>query len=226
MKRSTSSKSITHIKVSDAIPLMHGSPNQMFHSSTVELVIPENSRQIVMTQDKEGRVPCRILDFARITVEYPSGRTQETEINHNDHNDFPLGEQHILSNMLPFETGKHVIRVELWSRFAPMGPNFASTPIYLCVIPEETNIYRVKITDAIPSGKMSHKGSFLNRTVQLMVAPNYSRVVLSTDPTGSKQMGIYDVIKINFSILLLFPKQSKAKPDCISIPKIMNEKLF
>ncbi|MBL6955912.1 MAG: hypothetical protein ISR54_03685 [Chlorobium phaeobacteroides] len=201
------------ILVSPAINFGHGPQDHMFFSKELSIEVDANMRSLVISQDSAGKIPAGILDFVRISVTGPDGKTLQAELNHNDHYDQPLGEQYVLSNILYFKPGTNRIRFEFWSHYAPPGPNYASTAVFLVQFVDDTDNdddnegggcepgnpdckNRVQVTQSIAGHHMPVAGSFLTRTVRLHVPKAGSRVVMSTDHTGSSPFGIDDWVNV------------------------------
>lgn len=199
--------------ISPPINLAHGPANHMFFSTEMDVEIDENMRSLVMSADPGGKIPARVLDFVRVTVTGPDGRTMTVEVNHNDHHDQPLGEQYVLSNVLYLKPGTNRMRFEFWSVYAPPGPNYAATAVFLVQFVNDTGNgdddegggqcpgepdckNRVKVTDAIKGHHMPRPGAFLTRTVRLNVAKANGKVVMSIDQTGCQPFGIDDWVNV------------------------------
>jgi len=198
------------VLVSPPIQFGHGPQDHMFFSKELSIDIDENMRSLVISQDPAGKIPAGILDFVRISVTGPDGKTFQAELNHNDHYDQPLGEQYVVSNILYFKPGTNRIRFEFWSHYAPPGPNYASTAVFLVQFINDTENNeggscepsdpdcksRVQVTPAIPGHHMSAPGSFLTKSVRLYVEKVESKVVMSTDHTGNSPFGIDDWVNV------------------------------
>ncbi len=195
-----------NLLISPPINLSHGPSNHMFFSKELSVEVSPQMRSLVVSSDPLGHIPARVLDFIRIAATGPDGRTIESEINHNDHHDQPLGEQYVLSNVIAFQPGLWRLRFEFWSHYAPPGPNYGSTAVFLvqhvdndCPPPPEEDPdckTRVQVTQAISGHHMARPGPFLTRTVKLHVPKAGSRVVMSIDPIGTKPFGIDDWVNV------------------------------
>jgi len=122
----------SYVFVTDVIP-GHHKPRGVFFTKTVSLNVPAKYSKIVLTQDKRGKKPFGMDDWANLTVTGPSGKVQKVSLNVNGDRGAKIGEQYILSNVATLEPGINKIKVDLWNEFAPSGKNASCSSLWIVV---------------------------------------------------------------------------------------------
>lgn len=190
-------------KVADAVPSSIGTVNTLYKTHKFTFKVPKGYTSVYLAKDPHGKVPFHIDDYLRVRAWGPSGREQNAVVSRNDAWGNPLGEQYIISNVIPLEKGINTFAFEYWNEFAPAGtPNQNASDIYMCAIaPAEGGCdSRVKVTDAIPAGIMSAPGAFFETVVNLEVPSKYQSIVMACDPQGTIPFAVDDWANVTITM--------------------------